>query len=269
MIVVKAGGDLATRGDWLAGVASDVAGLRAGGAKVVFVHGGGPQLDAALEASGLPITRVAGRRATTPEVLARAVEIWRGTLSVQWVRAFQAAGAPSIGLSGVDGAILGANRRPPTQIDGQLVDFGEVGDLHTVRTGPLVALLEAGLVPVISPLAVSDAGQVLNVNADTVAAHVAIALGATRLVLLTRSPGILRDPADPTTTLRTTTLDELASLERTGAIHSGMRPKIAAIRTALEGGVSEARVVDGRSGGPSAPALLVREGGTTVGLRIP
>jgi acetylglutamate kinase len=137
------------------------------------------------------------------------------------------------------------------------VDFGEVGDLVGVGSGALLALLEAGFVPIVSPLAVSEAGEVLNVNADTVAAHLAVALSARELVLLTRSPGVLADPGDPSSTLADTSLTELAALEVAGAIQGGMRPKIAAVRHALVGGVQRARVLDG-----SAPALST--GGTVI-----
>ncbi|MEZ4320512.1 MAG: acetylglutamate kinase [Myxococcota bacterium] len=255
IVVVKAGGDLAANPEWAASVANDIAALHRDGHRVVLVHGGGPQLDDALAADGLPITKVAGRRTTPPEVLARAVQIWRGTLSVQWVTALREAGVAGVGLCGSDGGLLVADVRPPREIDGTVVDFGEVGDLHTVDPTVLVALLKAHLVPVISPLAATSAGRVLNVNADTVAAHVAAALEADALVVLTRAPGILTDPADPSSLLAHTTLPELAELERTGAIRDGMRPKIAAIATALKRGVTRALVVDGRRPGAARNAL--------------
>lgn len=245
VIVLKAGGDLATREAWRAHVASSVAAHRAEGRAVVLVHGGGPQLDQALQDDGVEVTRVAGRRITAPEVLDRAIRIWRGELSLQWVEALRQAGVPAVGLCGVDGELLAARKRPPVAIDGEWVDFGRVGDIEQVRPAMLHALFSAGMVPVISPLAADRSGGALNVNADTVAAHLAVALGAEQLVLLTRSPGILADPAQPSTTIPSASLGQLAAMEADGSLHSGMRPKLAAIRHALEGGVARAHVREG------------------------
>lgn len=247
LTVLKVGGDLATRADWRARVAGLVDSYRSAGTAVVLVHGGGPQLDAALEEAGLQVERVAGRRITSPQVLELAIRIWRGTLSLQWVETLRAAGLDAVGLSGLDGGLVLADRRPPTVIDGHSVDFGCVGDIVQVRPSVVDCLLGAGIVPVISPLAACRSGGALNVNADTVAAHLAVALKAEQLVLLTRSPGVLADPDDPATTLATATLDQLDAMERTGTLHSGMRPKLAAIRHALRHGVPRAQVRDGRS----------------------
>lgn len=239
--VVKAGGDLARPGP-LAEAAALVATLRSEGRPVVLVHGGGPQLDEALAVEGVATERVAGRRITSAAVLARAVRIWRGELSVRWVEALRAVGVPAAGLCGSDGGLLLAKRRGPVAIDGQTVDFGEVGDIESVQTSIVDALLAAGIVPVISPLAANVSGGVLNVNADTVASKLAVALGAHALVLATRAPGILADPDDASSTLGRATLSELNAMERAGTLHSGMRPKLAAVRHALEHGVGRVRV---------------------------
>jgi len=269
MIVVKAGGDLASRPEWRQIVAQEVVSIRARG-PVVLVHGGGPQLDEALLLAGDEVERHAGRRVTSKSVLSRAIEIWRGTLSTQWVRAIHEAGGRAVGLSGVDGATLRAVRRGPVEVDGQVVDFGEVGDLCGVDTTALGALLDAALVPVLTPLAVTVKGSVLNINADTVAAHVAVALGASELVLLTRAPGILEDPDEPATVLSSATLEQLGQLEQCGAIHSGMRPKIAAIRFALEGGVRSATVRDGRVAGSTGTTVRAPAASPGAGtLRVP
>ena len=258
--VIKAGGDLLERDAWRDGVARDVAVLHRLGVRVVLVHGGGPQLD---EAAGGE--RVAGRRITSPAVLARAIEVWRGRLSADLVRALLRQGERAVGIAGFDGPTLRATRRPPVEVtadDGERreVDFGEVGDLAEVDTTLLDALLALPAIPVVSPLALGAEGEVLNVNADTVAAAVAVALGAAKLVLLTRAPGILADPEDPASVLHWTDLGELARLEEAGVISGGMRPKAAAIRAALEGGVPRAHVVDGRRAG-----ALLEEVFTTAG----
>jgi acetylglutamate kinase len=243
IVVCKAGGELL---DDPGLVSSRVAALRAEGARVVLVHGGGPQLDRAAEAAGLVSERVAGRRITSAALIDLAVAEWRGRASVGWVRALQAADVPAVGLSGVDGAWLRARRRPPvpmTDDDGvsREVDFGEVGDVAEVDPTLLLAVASHA-VPVVTPLAWGPGGSVLNVNADTVAAEVAIALQAAALVLLTRAPGILRDVGDPASLVRDVDLAGLDALEAAGALKAGMRPKVAAVRRALRGGVGRAEV---------------------------
>ena len=130
------------------------------------------------------------------------------------------------------------------------VDFGEVGDICSVDTTVLMLKnLEAGVIPVVSPLAMDDEGSILNCNADTLAAELAIALDAAKLILMSNIPGILTDVNDPTSILHFTDLKELAELEEKGAFSQGMRPKVASVRLALEGGVPRTHVIDsGRSG---------------------
>jgi acetylglutamate kinase len=268
--VVKAGGELLERPGWRDGIARDLAVLHRLGVQVVFVHGGGPQLDAATEKAGLAPERVAGRRITSPELVDLAIREWRGACSMAWVSALQAEGEQALGVSGVDGKLLVAKRRPPAYVqddDGarKTVDYGAVGDVTDVREELLTGLLGLGVVPVVTPLAVSPDGQVLNVNADTVAAEIAIALGAAKLILLTRAPGIQQDVSDPASVLHWADLASLDRLEQQGAIKGGMRPKVAAIRRALAGGVARVHVVDGRRGGSLLEEVFTNEGcGTLV-----
>lgn len=267
--VVKAGGELFDEPRWRDGLVRDVAVLHRLGIQVVLVHGGGPQLDRAAERAGLPTERVAGRRITSPELMELAVAEWRGKLSVGVVAAFARQGEAAVGLSGVDAGLIRASRRPPavvTDDDGErrTVDFGQVGDVTEVRPGAVRAVFAAGVIPVVTPLAIGADGEVLNVNADTVAAELALALGAAKLVLLTRAPGILRDPEDPLSVLPQTDLDELAELERTGALRGGMRPKFAAIKRALLGGVARVHVVDGRRPGALLEEVFTTEGSGTL-----
>lgn len=263
--VVKAGGELLEQPRWREDVARDLAVLHRLGIRVVLVHGGGPQLDRAAERLGIASQTVAGRRITSPELLETATMVWRGQLSLQWVTALQKAGESAIGLSGADGGVVRARRRPPVSVvddEGteRVVDYGLVGDVTEVRPGLVRAVLQAGAIPVVSPLAVDEEAAILNVNADTVAAELAVALGAAKLLLLTRAPGILADPDDDTSVLHWTDLEELAGLEATGALRGGMRPKVAAVRRAIEGGVPRVHVVDGRR-----PRAVLEEVFTTDG----
>lgn len=267
-VVVKLGGALLERPVWVEAVADDLAVLAGVGVRIVVVHGGGPQLDARAEALDLPTRRVAGRRVTDPALIDAALLEWRGRLSSMLVRAIQAKGASAIGLAGMDGGLVEAVRRPPTVMtddDGSTreVDFGEVGDVTGVNAGLLLDLLDHGI-PVVSPLAKGEGGQVLNVNADTVAAHLAMALGARSLVLALQAGGLLSDPTDPASVLARVTLAEAEAGIQDGSVTGGMRPKLAAIRVALDGGVRQAHLVDGRVPGVLLNELLTNEGHGTL-----
>ena len=254
IFVVKVGGEVIQDERKLARVARDIAILHRLAIRLVVVHGGGPQLDALTEKLGMEVKRVAGRRITSPEVLDAAKMLFRGQLSLDFVSALKAQDETAVGLSGADGSMIQAVKRPAAIIEddnGEMVqvDFGEVGDVCSVDTKVLLKNLEARVIPVVSPLAMDQEGTILNCNADTLAAELAIALGAAKLILMSNIPGILADVDDPTSTLHYTDLTELAALEEKGAFSRGMRPKVAALRLALEGGVPRTHVIDsGRSG---------------------
>lgn len=268
--VVKVGGELLKDTEVRERVARDIAVLHRLNIGVVVVHGGGPQLDELTARLGLPVERVAGRRITSPEVLEAAKMVFRGTLSLDLVSALIRQNEQAVGLSGVDGRIVRAQRRPEALVTDDAgervsVDFGEVGDVTSIDPGVVEAVLRAGTIPVISPLGADAEGRVLNVNADTVAAEIALATGAAKLVLLTRTPGILRDADDPDSILHWTDLAELDALGKAGALKGGMRPKVAAVRRALEGGVPRVHIIDGRRDGALLEEVFTTDGcGTLV-----
>lgn len=267
--VVKAGGDLVDRPEWRDGIARDVAALHRLGVRVVLVHGGGPQLDRAAAERGLAETKVAGRRVTSPELIVVAAEVWRGRVALQVVQALARQGERAASLCGAEAGMIRAVPRPPMVVvddDGErrTVDFGRVGDVERVDPTALEALLGAGCIPVVTPLAHAADGSVLNVNADTVAAAIAVAIGAQKLVLLTQAPGILGDPDDPTSVLHVTDPAALTALEGQGVFSGGMRPKVAAIRSALAGGVPRAHVVDGRRSGALLEEVFTNAGSGTL-----
>ncbi len=268
--VVKLGGELLLDAAQRDRVARDLAVLHRLNIGIVAVHGGGPQLDAMTSKLGLEIQRVAGRRVTSEEVLEAAKMVFRGQLSLDLVSSLIRHGEKAVGLSGVDGSLIRAVRRPEalvTNDEGEevRVDYGEVGDVVGIDATVVEAVLESGALPVVSPLAADAEGRVLNVNADTVAAHLAVALKAEKLVLLTRAPGILRDADDPGSLLHWTDLAELGELAKSAAFHGGMRPKVAAISEALRGGVPRVHVIDGRRDGALLEEIFTTEGcGTLV-----
>jgi len=267
--VVKASGELLQDASWREGIARDLAVLHRLGIGTVLVHGGGPQLDQAMARHGIVTERVAGRRITSQAALSEAIREWRGACNAAWVSALARQGEAAVGLSGADGGLVRAARRPPavlTDDDGERVqvDFGLVGDVTGVDPAVLEAAMALPAVPVVSPLALGEAGQLLNVNADTVAAEIAIALGAAKLILLTRAPGILADPSDPSSVLHWADLARLDQLAADGALSGGMRPKVAAIRRALDGGVPRVHVVDGRAGGALLEEVFTTDGSGTL-----
>ena len=252
--VVKAGGDLYGNPRFRSAIAQDVAVLHRLGIKVVLVHGGGPQLDVAAERLGLESERIAGRRITSPALRDVAVQVWRGQISAGWVLALSDQGERAVGLCGADGGLIKATRRP---------HFGEVGDVTEVDCAVVHSVHAIPAIPVVGPLALGPGG-LLNVNADTVAAELAIALGAAKMILLTTAPGILADADDPRSVLHWTDLRELAQMRETGALKGGMLPKVDALKRAIEGGVPRVHVVDGRQSGSLLEEVFTTDGSGTL-----
>jgi acetylglutamate kinase len=242
--VIKTGGDLLERAGVIRNLAEQVALLHQLGIRVVLVHGGGPQASALAERLGVPVRKVAGRRITDDETLQIAQMVFRGLLSTRLVSAFSAQQVPAVGLSGLDGGLLMAERRKPVLQGDEMVDYGHVGDIVRVYPELLRALLEANFVPIISPLAGGSGGEVYNVNADTVAAEIAVALKAEKLILLTSVAGVLRDPKDPASMISHLLLADVPAV-LAGSAEGGMRPKLQACAAALEKGVSRAHIISG------------------------
>lgn len=241
--VIKAGGDAFAEEGRARALLEQVEMLHQLSIKIVLVHGGGPQTTALAAALGGEARFVAGRRVTDEKALAASVMMLNGAVNTRLLALCRELKLPAVGLSGVDGGLIRAARRPPVEVDGELVDYGLVGDVTGVDATLLTPLLAQGFVPVVSPLSASDDGTLLNVNADTVASALAVALGAEKLILVTGAPGILANPADPATLVSYTDLEGLAELSRAGALTGGMRPKAEAIEKALRGGVRRAHVI--------------------------
>lgn len=245
VIVVKVGGSCLQKRSELEAFCAQIATVHAFGALPVIVHGGGPQADALQRALGEEPRKVDGRRVTSPTAM-RAVRMsMAGELNTELSATLSAAGAPAVGVCAASAGIAVATRRPPIGTTEGMVDFGEVGDLQSVDSASLLALLENGDVPVICPPASDGAGGFLNVNADLLAAELAIALDSDRLVLATGVAGILRDPANPHSLLSVLALRELRTLRAQGALVEGMLVKAAAIERALTGGVAQVHVIAG------------------------
>lgn len=258
VFVVKLGGEVLADPRAVDGIAAQVSLLSSLGIRMVVVHGGGPQASALSRRMGHEPRIVAGRRVTDDDALAVAKMVYAGQLNVDLLAALRAHEAQAVGLSGVDADLITAHRRAPVQVvddagTTELVDFGHVGDLDRVDPRVLLTLLEGRFVPVVASLAGDGDGNVYNVNADTVAESLAVALRAQKLIFLTGAPGVLRDRENPSSLIAFADPDDLAGLLASGVIVGGMRPKVEACIRAATGGVERTHIIDGRV----ADALLL------------
>ena len=263
VFVVKLGGDVLSDDHVLDQVTEQLALLWSLSIRLVVVHGGGPQASALARRLGQEPQMIAGRRVTDEGALEVAKMVYRGLLGTDLVAALRQHGVQAVGLSGVDADLLSAHRRRPIRVvddEGidRVVDYGLVGDIDAVDPRVLRTLMDARFVPVVSSLAGDADGQVYNVNADTVAESLAIALGAQKLVFLTGAPGVLRDRTDPATLVTFADPDDLAGLMASGALAGGMKPKVEACIRAATGGVERTHIIDGRA--PDALLLEVFTG---------
>jgi acetylglutamate kinase len=257
-VVIKYGGHAMTDDSLQSGFARDVVFLRYAGLRPVVVHGGGPQITEQLERSGLPSTFQAGLRVTTPEAMDVVRMVLTGRVNRDVVGLINQHGPFAVGMSGEDANLFTA-RRKPAIVDGEPVDIGLVGEITAVNTGAVRALLADGRIPVVSSVAAGEGGVVYNVNADTAAGALAIALGAAKLVMLTDVAGLYADwPSgppgeDPAGACAEAPASEviqcLGAMELDALLPSlsaGMIPKMAACLDAVRGGVPQAHVLDGR-----------------------
>jgi len=242
-IVVKFGGNAMVNQELLQAFAADIAFLRLSGLRPVVVHGGGPQISAELTARGLVSEFVGGYRVTTAETMTVVREVLVNEVQAQLVNLINQHGDFAVGISGDQHKLLTAQRRDAI-VDGEPVDIGFVGDVTEVNPDSLLAVLENGQVPVVSTVALDDAGNLYNVNADTAASAIAVALNAEKFVVLTDVPGLYRNWPDTSDLISQITVSELELL--VGTLETGMVPKMEACLRAVTHGVPEATVVDGR-----------------------
>lgn len=265
--VVKAGGGVFGELETTRALMEQIAILHYFGVRVVFVHGGGPQLTELTEKLGVPTKMIQGRRVTDQGSIDATSMVLNGLINTRILAICRELNINAVGVSGVDAGLVRAHKRPPVKLtdgSGQTVDFGFVGDIDIVDTDVLAKLLDNGLMPVVSPLSADDHGTLLNINADTVAAAIGAALGAEKLILCTGAPGILQDVNDLTSLISYTDLDGLRKLRDSGAIADGMLPKAKAIEDALRGGVRRVHVISYRSPEGILAEVFTNEGSGTL-----
>lgn len=244
-VVVKFGGNAMVDDELKRAFAADMVYLRHAGIRPVVVHGGGPQISAALAARGIQSEFVGGYRVTTPDVMAVVAEVLGSQVNGELVDLINAHGSYGVGLSGQSQELFGGRRRGAV-VGGDTIDLGLVGEVVEVDPAVILEALDDGFIPVVSSIApdLDQDGQLLNVNADSAAAALAVALGAAKLVILTDVAGLYSDWPN-----RDSLVSHLDSAELTDllpSLESGMIPKMAACLEAVEGGVDKAAIIDGR-----------------------
>ncbi|HIW61813.1 MAG TPA: acetylglutamate kinase [Candidatus Stackebrandtia excrementipullorum] len=243
LVVVKYGGHAMVDPKLRAAFAADMVFLRYAGLKPVVVHGGGPQISSMLDKLGIESEFKGGLRVTTAESMDVVRMVLVGQVGRELVGLINEHGPFAVGMSGEDARLLTARRRHAV-IDGSPVDVGQVGDVASVNTAAITDLLHAGRIPVISTVAPDADGVLHNLNADTAAGALATALGAQKLVVLTDVDGLYADWPDPATRISRITGAELSKL--LPRLSAGMVPKMEACLRAVDGGVPQAHVIDGR-----------------------
>jgi acetylglutamate kinase len=245
-VVIKYGGHAMADAPLRHAFAEDVVFLRYAGLRVVIVHGGGPQITSHLDRLGVETEFRGGLRVTTPETMDVVRMVLVGQVNRDVVGLINAFGPFAVGMSGEDAQLLTAERRGAI-VDGELIDVGQVGDVTEVRPATVKALLDAGHIPVVAGVARGAAGDrdtIYNVNADTAAAAMALAMDAEKLVILTDVEGLYANWPDTHEVISELSADQLAALMP--GLASGMVPKMEACLRAVRGGVPQAHVLDGR-----------------------
>ncbi len=270
--VVKFSGKVTEDKENLASLAEELALLHQVGIRLCVIHGGGKQLTELAQRLGVAQTVINGRRVTNDETLELAKMIFAGKINTEILAVLRQLGVEAVGLSGVDGNIVQAMRRPPKLIlnsetgKNETVDFGHVGDVLEINARLLDVLLEQNYLPVISSLGADDEGQIFNINADTIAAEIAVNLKAEKLILLSDVNGIYLEPDKAETKISHLSIAQAEELISGGTVSGGMIPKLQNITSLLKRGVKSAHVISGTTRNALLSEVFTDSGtGTMIG----
>ena len=255
-VVIKYGGNAMVNEQLKQQVMEDIALLWLIGVRVVLIHGGGPEISQTMKQLGKESVFVNGLRVTDRETVDIVQMVLAGKINKTLVNLIQMKGGHAVGLSGIDGGIIEAKMKDEA--------LGYVGEITKIRTQPITDLLEKNYIPVISTVASDRQGNTYNINGDTAAAFIAGALGAERLIMMTDIAGILEDKDDPSTLIPCLTVEEAKHLYDQGIISGGMIPKVDCCVEALEHGVKQVVIMDGRIPHSILMELLTDEGAGTM-----
>ncbi|MGI6071424.1 MAG: acetylglutamate kinase [Lachnospiraceae bacterium] len=256
IVVIKYGGNAMVNHELKQQVMEDIILLDAIGVKVVLVHGGGPDINEFMDKIGKKSEFVNGLRVTDKETAEIAQMVLAGKVSKDLVKLIQSKGGRAVGVSGIDGKLLAANKMDES--------LGYVGEIVEVNIGIVLDLLDKGYIPVVSTIASDKEGNTYNINGDTAAAHIAGALNAERLIMLTDIQGILTDKDDESTLIPEINVSEAKRLHAEGVISGGMVPKVDCCIDALRMGVTSVIIMDGRVPHSILMELLTDEGAGTM-----
>lgn len=268
--VVKFSGKVTEDKETLASLAEEIALLHQVGINICVIHGGGKQLSELAEKLGVAQTIIEGRRVTNDDTLELAKMIFAGKINTEVLAAFRNRGINAVGLSGIDGNIINAEKRPPKEIldkatgNFQTVDFGNVGDILDINTDLLKLLLSQQYLPIISSLGADSSGAIFNINADTVAAEIAIQLNAEKLILLSDVNGIYLDANDETTKISQINSTQAEDLIKSGKVTGGMIPKLQSLTKILEFGVKAVHIINGNRRNALLSEVFTDEGTGTM-----
>ena len=268
--VVKFSGKVTEDRENLLSLTEELALLHQVGIRLCVIHGGGKQLTQLADQLGVAQTVIEGRRVTDDDTLELAKMIFAGKINTDILAALRHRGIEAVGLSGIDGDVVKAVRRPPKEITNrqtgatETVDFGHVGDVVEINARLLNLLLENDYLPVISSLGADDEGRVFNINADTIAAEIAVNLQAEKLVLLSDVNGIYLDPHDAATKLSRLSIEEAQEMIETGKATGGMIPKLQNLISLLRRGVKSAHVIGGNERNALLSEVFTDEGTGTM-----
>ena len=268
--VVKFSGKVTENKENLASLAEELALIHQVGIKLCVIHGGGKQLSELAKKLGVVQTVIDGRRVTDDDTLELAKMIFAGKINIEILAALRQRGTDAVGLSGIDGDVISAVKRPPKKVLNRetglttTVDFGNVGDVVKINEKLLSLLLDADYLPVISSLGADSNGQIFNINADTVAAEIAIKLKAEKLVLLSDVNGIYLDPNDETTKLSRIGVEDAEKMITDGTATGGMIPKLQNLITLINQGVKSAHIISGNERNALLSEVFTDEGTGTM-----
>jgi acetylglutamate kinase len=271
--VVKFSGKVTEDKENLASLAEELALFHQVGIRVCVIHGGGKQLTELAKKLGVVQTVIEGRRVTDDDTLDLAKMIFRGKINTEILSQLRRRGIKAVGLSGIDGGVINAEKRPPREItnretgETETVDFGHVGDIVDVDASLIHLLLSGDYMPVISSLGADDEGKIFNINADTIAAEIAVRLEAEKLILLSDVNGIYLDSSDEKSKIDRLTAAEANGMIETGKATGGMIPKLQSLISLLERGVRSAHVIGGSKRNALLSEVFTDEGTGTMIVR--
>ena len=258
-VVIKYGGNAMINEQLKQQVMEDIVLLWLIGVKVVLVHGGGPEISETMKKLGKQAVFLDGLRVTDKETVDIVQMVLAGKINKTLVNLIQMKGGHAIGISGIDGGVIEAKMKNEA--------LGYVGEITKIRTQPITDLLEKNYIPVVSTVASDRQGNTFNINGDTAAAYIAGALGAERLIMMTDIAGILMDKDDPSTLIGSITVEEAKKLYENNVISGGMIPKVDCCIEALEHGVNNVVIMDGRIPHSILMELLTDEGAGTMVMK--